>query len=43
MSKDAVQSYPQMAEVCIFGGSAEGGKPFARGPGDAIPLDGVQR
>ena len=31
MSKDAVQSYPQMAAVCIFGGSAEGGKPFALG------------
>ena len=29
VSKDAGQSYPQMAEVCIFGGSAEGGKPFA--------------
>lgn len=29
MSKDAGQSYSRMAEVCIFGGSAEGGKPFA--------------
>ena len=31
VSKDAGQSYPQMAEVCIFGGSAEGGKPFTQG------------
>ena len=32
MSKDAGQSYPQMAEVCIFGGSAEGSRPFAPSP-----------
>ena len=43
-SKGAGQRHPQMAAVCSFGGSAEGGQPFARGSrGMQSPLGGVQR